>query len=69
MIPKARKLTGEQLRPIALNNYSYNIFMSIIRNKIEEHICRNNETVEVQSGFTKGCRIENNLLIQYYNTA
>ena len=40
--------------------------MSIIKDKIEEHIVKNSVTDELQSGFSKGSRIENNIFILKY---
>ena len=64
MIPKNSKPSAKDLRPIALANISYKIFMSTaVKNKIEEHLKVNDQVKEVQSGFTKGGRVENNLFI------
>lgn len=40
--------------------------MSIIRDKIEEHLRRNEKIRETQAGFTKGGRIEDSLFILQY---
>lgn len=66
MIPKTNKPQAKQLRPIALTNISYKIFMSLVRNYLEEHIRDNGLENEAQSGFTDGGRIENNLFILKY---
>ena len=66
MIPKKGKPTPKDLRPIALTNISYKIFMKVVGEKIEEHIALNGENKNTQSGFTKGSRIEDNLFILQY---
>ena len=66
MIRKGRKPTVKDFRPIAITNISYKIFMSFIREKIEEHIRKNNLTKDNQVGFTGGGRIEyNHMMLQY----
>ena len=63
MIPKMRKPTVNQLRPLSLTDVSYKIFMSLIKDEIEKHIKDNNMIKDNQAGFTKGGRVEDNLLI------
>ena len=38
LIPKVNKLTAKQLRPIALTDVSYKLFMTIIGKKIDVHL-------------------------------
>ena len=52
--------------PIALTDASYKLYISMIRDKIEEHLRINNEMMEVQAGFTAGGRVEDNLFILNY---
>lgn len=66
MIPKKSKPEAKDLRPIALTNYSYKIFMAILKDKIENHLRSNREIKENQAGFTAGARIEDNLFIMQY---
>ena len=66
MIPKAKEPTAAQLRPIALTNVSYKIFMSIVKEKIELHLSENDAVLYTQAGFTKGGKIEDNLFILNY---
>lgn len=67
MIPKTAKPKVNELRPLAITNISYKLFMSTaIKNKIEEHIVENGEVKETQSGFTNKGRIENNLFVLKY---
>ena len=66
MIPKTKKPTAKDLRPIALTNVSYKLFMSILKTKIEEHLKENDEMLEIQAGFTNGGKIEDNLFLLRY---
>ena len=68
MIPKVKKPTAAQLRPIALTDISYKLYMTIQGRKIDNHIIDNNEQIETQAGFTKGGQIEDNLFILQYCT-
>ena len=63
MIEKKRKPTAEDLRPIALTDVSYKIMMSIVKEKVEEHMEENGLRRDEQAGFTKGREILDNLLI------
>ena len=63
LIPKKKKPTIKDFRPIALTNISYKIFMTLIKNRIEKHLSKNNLVKESQTGFTKGGRKEDNLFI------
>lgn len=66
MIPKVKMPTSQELRPIALTNTSYKIFMSLIGENTEEHVKTKKERKENQAAFTEGGRIEDNLLILRY---
>ena len=66
MIPKVKKPTAAKLRPIALTDVSYKLYMAIQGRKIDNHIIDNNEHIETQAGFTKGSQIEDNLFILQY---
>ena len=66
MIPKLKKPTAAKLRPIALTDISYKLFMSINGQKIENHIIRNGEQMDTQAGFTTERQIEDNLFILQY---
>ena len=63
MIPKKTNPTPRDLRPIALTNVSYKIYMALVKDKIVSHLADNNGFSNFQSGFTKGRRIEDNLLV------
>ena len=66
LIEKKRNPMAKDLRPIALTDISYKIYMSLIKDKIEKHIKRNDEALENQAGFTKGSRVEDNIVILNY---
>ena len=66
LLEKKKKATVKDLRPLALTNISYKIFMSLLKIRIEKHIERNGEIIETQAGFTKGARVEDNLAILKY---
>ena len=46
LIPKVKKPTAKQMRPIALTDVSYKLFMAIIGKKIDRHILENNKRME-----------------------
>ena len=66
MIKKTQKPTAKDLRPIALTNVAYKLFMTLLKNEIEDHLKRNDVMLETQAGFTKGGKIEDNLFILNY---
>ena len=66
MIPKVPKPTVKQLRPIALLNVDYKIFMSVMKEKLIEHARVNDLMNELQIGFTSGRRIDDNLFMLNY---
>ena len=45
---------AKDLRPIALTNVSYKLYMSLLKEKLEQYLERTEETLEIQAGFTKG---------------
>ena len=47
-------------------NTSYKLFMGIIKDKIDGHIHRNDKVNDLQSGSTRGRRVEDNLFILSY---
>lgn len=63
MIPKQKKPMVDQLRPLALTNVSYKVFMSLVKDTLENHISFNDMSKENQAGFTKGGRVPDNLFI------
>ena len=66
LIPKKRKPTTKDLRPIALTNTSYKLYMSLIKQKLVDHLARNKQFSLFQAGFTGGRRLEDNLFILSY---
>ena len=66
MIPKISKPTARDLRPIALTDCTYKIFMSVLKESIENHIYVQNLQKDQQNGFTRGRRLEDNITILNY---
>ena len=66
LIPKKNKPNCTHLRPISLNDISYKLFMSLVKEKIYEHMKSQSCILEFQAGFTKNRRIEDNILILRY---
>ena len=66
LIEKKSKPKANELRPIALMNCYYKIFMGIIKEKIEKHLENNNLVNNYQAGSTKKRRIADNLFILRY---
>ena len=66
LVPKKSKPTIRDLRPIALTNATYKLFMGILKTKIETHMRQICQESEVQAGFTKHRRITDNLFILDY---
>jgi len=66
MVPKEKKPTAEQHRPIALTNVGYKLFMGMVGDKLaEQRLC--DERIEsLQAGFTEGRRLEENLFVLSY---
>lgn len=62
MLPKVRKPTVADLRPIALTTVSYKMMMKVVRDKLEKHLEENNMRRFEQAGFTDGGEILDNLL-------
>ena len=63
MLPKNRKPTVAELRPIALTTISYKLMMKLIKEKLERHIEENGMRRGEQAGFTQGGEILDNLVI------
>ena len=53
LVRKSKKPTVKDLRPIALTNTTYKLFMGILKTKIEYNIRYIKEGSEVQTGFAK----------------
>lgn len=66
LIPKNNKPKHNELRPLAMTNNSYKLFMSMIKDKITTHLLRNEIFSVYQAGFTKNRRIEDNIFILRY---
>ena len=63
LIPKKKKPTPSQYRPIALTYSSYKLFIGMIKTIIEHHLESNEILSELQSRFTAKRRLEDNLFI------
>ena len=66
MVPKKKKPTIRDLRPIALTNATYKLFMGILKSKVEHHIKQIQQESEVQSGFIRNRRLADNLYVLDY---
>ena len=65
MVPK-KKPTIRDLRPIALTNATYKLFMGILKSKVEYHIRQLQQESEVHAGFTRNRRLADNLYVLDY---
>ena len=52
LVPKTKKPTVKDMRPIAVTNATFKLFLGILKTKIEHHIRYIKEESEVQAGFT-----------------
>ena len=66
MVPKKKKPTIRDLRPIVLTNATYKLFVGILKSKVEHHIRQIQQESEVQAGFTRNRRIADNLYVLDY---
>ena len=66
LIPKKNNPTVKDLKPIALTNATYKLFMGILKSKMETHIQEIRQNSEAQAGFTRHRRIADNLSILDY---
>ena len=48
---ESQETLAKQMRPIALTDVSYKLFMTIIGKKIDRHILENNKRMETQDVF------------------
>ena len=66
MVPKTKEPTIRDLRPIALTNATYKLFMGILKTKVKHHIRQIQQESELQAGFTKNRRLAYNLYVLNY---
>lgn len=66
LIPKKNKPTCKDLRPIALMDTSYKLYMALCKEKLVNHLQLNDQFSVFQAGFTKSRRLEDNLIILTY---
>ena len=66
MLPKKSKPKVEDHRPIALTDVNYKLVMSLLKNSIMEHLENIREINDLQAGFTRGKRMEDNVFILSY---
>ena len=64
--PKVKKPTAKQMRPIALTDVSYKLFMTILGKKIDSHILENNKKCGNTGWFYNCTMIEDNLFTLQY---
>ena len=57
MIPKTKKPTAKEHRPIALTNVGYKLFMGLVKDEPVQHLDRNGMISDYQAGFTMGRRL------------
>ena len=65
-VPMKKKPTIRDIRPIALTNATYKLFMGILKSKVEHHIRQKQLESEVQAGFTRNIRLADNLYVLEY---
>ena len=66
LIPKIKKPTEKDLRPIAVTDVSYKLYMTNVKREFENHLIRNNLVKDNQIGFTQGGRLEySHFIIQF----
>ena len=66
LIPKINKPTEKDLRPIAVTDVSYKLYMTNVKREFENHLIRNNLVKDNQIGFTQGGRLEySHFIIQF----
>ena len=63
LLPKKSKPTVKDFRPVALTNVNYKLMMSLIRDRVYEHMERLKEVNDLQAGFTSGRRMEDNIFV------
>ena len=66
MLQKNNKPKVKDFRPIAFMNSGYKLLMSLIKEKVIEHVATRGELSMVQAGFTPGRRLEDNIFILNY---
>ena len=63
MIPKVNRPEAKHHRPIALTNVGYKVFMGMIKERLNEQSMNDQRVEDLQSGFTDGRRMEENLFV------
>ena len=58
MIPKTKKPSAKEHRPIALTTVGYKLFMSMLKDRMVEQELNDPRIKSLQSGFMKGRRLE-----------
>ena len=66
MIPKNHKPEANQHRPIALTNATYKLLMGLLKDQLYEHLVNIREMNDLQAGFSKGRRMEDNIFVLEY---
>ena len=66
LIEKVKKPMVNQLRPIALTDTSYKIFMGILKDKVENHVNKSGKLDDLQTGATANRRVTENIFLVSY---
>lgn len=66
MIPRERRPKPKDLRPIALTDTTYKLFMGIVKTKTQRYVIQSGQMADLQSSYIQQRRISDNLYIVRY---